>query len=75
MIFRPELIKQVQEGLHSSPVTALLGPRQCGKTTLARTIAASEHGTYLDLENPRDLKSIRAGTDCFGSIAGFGGAG
>jgi uncharacterized protein len=34
------------------PVTAILGPRQCGKTTLARTLAAD---VYFDLENPRDL--------------------
>lgn len=34
------------------PVTAILGPRQCGKTTLARTLAAD---SYFDLENPQDL--------------------
>jgi hypothetical protein len=34
------------------PVTAILGPRQCGKTTLAGTLAAD---FYFDLENPQDL--------------------
>jgi len=34
------------------PVTAILGPRQCGKTTLARTLDAD---AYFDLENPQDL--------------------
>lgn len=33
------------------PVTAILGPRQCGKTTLAREFPADH---YFDLENPRD---------------------
>ncbi|RJP95547.1 MAG: ATP-binding protein [Desulfobacteraceae bacterium] len=33
------------------PVTAMLGPRQCGKTTLARAMQADH---YFDLENPRD---------------------
>ena len=33
------------------PVTAILGPRQCGKTTMARGFAADH---YFDLENPRD---------------------
>lgn len=33
------------------PVTAILGPRQCGKTTLAREFDANH---YFDLENPRD---------------------
>jgi len=33
------------------PVVAILGPRQCGKTTLARTLGADH---YFDLENPQD---------------------
>ena len=37
------------------PVTAILGPRQCGKTTLARTLAADY---YFDLENPQDLARL-----------------
>ena len=37
------------------PVTVILGPRQCGKTTLARTLAAD---SYFDLENPRDLARL-----------------
>lgn len=37
------------------PVTAILGPRQCGKTTLARTLTAD---AYFDLENPRDLARL-----------------
>ncbi|NJM39140.1 MAG: ATP-binding protein [Akkermansiaceae bacterium] len=38
-----------------SPVVAILGPRQCGKTTLARMILADH---YFDLENPRDLARL-----------------
>jgi predicted AAA+ superfamily ATPase len=37
------------------PVTAILGPRQCGKTTLARTLEAD---AYFDLENPQDLARL-----------------
>jgi uncharacterized protein len=37
------------------PVTAILGPRQCGKTTLAGTLAAD---SYFDLENPQDLARL-----------------
>ncbi len=37
---------------------ALLGPRQCGKTTLARAIATQERSTYFDLENPVDLARL-----------------
>ena len=38
-----------------SPVTAILGPRQCGKTTLARAFNA-DHA--FDLENPRDVARL-----------------
>lgn len=31
---------------------ALIGPRQCGKTTLARQILPLEHANYFDLEDP-----------------------
>lgn len=35
------------------PVTLLLGPRQCGKTTIARQISRQDGGAYFDLEDPR----------------------
>ncbi|MBN2251250.1 MAG: ATP-binding protein [Candidatus Altiarchaeota archaeon] len=37
------------------PVTAILGPRQCGKTKLAQLLAAD---FYFDLENPQDLARL-----------------
>ena len=43
--------KAIQAYIQSFPVTALLGPRQCGKTTLARDF---QFDHYFDLENPRD---------------------
>ena len=54
MISRPELIERVADGLRLSPVTAILGPRQCGKTTLARDIGQQHGATYFDLEDPND---------------------
>lgn len=46
----------VRERLFAMPAVVLLGPRQVGKTTLARKIAASWPGTalYLDMERPAD---------------------
>ena len=46
----------VKQRLKRSPAVAILGPRQVGKTTLAKTFAQSEQKafTYLDMENPRD---------------------
>jgi len=55
MIPRPELVARVNDGLKHSPVTLILGPRQCGKTTLAKMMGEKQAGSYYDLENPRDL--------------------
>ena len=44
----------MRAGLKTSPAVALLGPRQCGKTTLARQLAGAAEGAYFDLENPVD---------------------
>ncbi len=58
MIARPELVERVSAGLKRSPVTLILGPRQCGKTTLARMLGEERGATYYDLENPRDLARL-----------------
>lgn len=44
--------------LAQMPAVALLGPRQSGKTTLAREIARKRPATYLDLESPRQRLRI-----------------
>ena len=41
--------------MHAFPVTAILGPRQSGKTTIASAFDADH---YFDLENPRDLAML-----------------
>lgn len=58
MIERKTLLTRIREGLETRPVTALLGPRQCGKTTLARMLVAPGSETYFDLEDPRDLARL-----------------
>lgn len=52
LIPRPNLLQRVQQAMENYPVTLILGPRQCGKTTLARQICARANGTYFDLEDP-----------------------
>lgn len=50
---------RVAELLADFPAVALLGPRQVGKTTLARHIAEDFPGSlYLDLERPADLRRL-----------------
>ncbi|MCC7438717.1 MAG: AAA family ATPase [Armatimonadetes bacterium] len=48
--FQQELLRR----LDSSPAVGIVGPRQCGKTTLARSLSAS----YFDLEQPTDQLRI-----------------
>src|ERR1700730_14557223 len=50
MIDRVSAMKAVQSALANNPVCVLLGPRQCGKTTLAREIAKHRKSHYFDLE-------------------------
>lgn len=48
-------IQHIKGLINSFPVTAILGPRQVGKTFLSRQIL---HQHYFDLENPRDLARL-----------------
>lgn len=52
LLERKDKFLEVKQALNHSPAVALLGPRQCGKSTIARLLR-SEH--FFDLENPRDL--------------------
>jgi len=60
MILRPHALNRVLNVFRVHPIATLLGPRQCGKTTLARMIAEREHTTYFDLENPVDARRLSA---------------
>lgn len=55
MIDRPIDKQKISRLIEQFPVTAIVGARQTGKTTLARQFPA-EH--YFDLENPRDLVQL-----------------
>ncbi|MBA4393561.1 MAG: ATPase [Desulfobacca sp.] len=50
---------ELQKSLTHNPVTALVGPRQCGKSTLARHILEKrQDALFLDLELPSDLRKL-----------------
>lgn len=57
-IQRPRTEQLILDALRNNPVVAILGPRQCGKTTLARILAEREFSTYLDLEDPEDQSRL-----------------
>src|SRR4030066_426566 len=50
----------IERKLENMPGVVILGPRQCGKSTLAKAII-SEIGSavYLDLERPSDVSKLR----------------
>jgi predicted AAA+ superfamily ATPase len=48
----------VRTALRRSRVVALLGPRQCGKTTLARQFVPADSVNYFDLEDPQSLARL-----------------
>jgi hypothetical protein len=52
------LEREVVDLLGQFPAVALLGARQCGKTTLARELGDGLGALYLDLEDPRDLAKL-----------------
>lgn len=60
MIERLVLISQIQKSLQQFPIVGLLGPRQVGKTTLAKKlIAIQPSALYLDLERPSDYAKLQ----------------
>ena len=52
MIKRISLHRKIQSAFSYGRVVALLGPRQCGKTTLARQLISPDSAHYFDLEDP-----------------------
>jgi predicted AAA+ superfamily ATPase len=59
--------QQIQDTLAHFRVTAMLGPRQCGKTTLARAFVAAPQ-SYFDLEDPVDLARLEAPRQTLGKL-------
>ncbi len=71
MIQRPYYLHQLRTAIDRSPVTALLGPRQCGKTTLARQLAEHQEATFFDLESVPDRRRLQNPEWVLGSLEGL----
>ncbi len=52
-------------------MVALIGPRQCGKTTLARQIVPVDSPNYFDLEDPRSLVRLDEPMTALESLKGI----
>lgn len=68
MINRHTYLEQLATAVERSPITALLGPRQCGKTTLARTFAKGRVASFFDLESQPDLMRLQNPELMLGSL-------
>jgi len=52
--------KEVEEALSDTPVVLIHGPRQCGKSTLAKQFAEDGNRRYISFDNPRILAEAKA---------------
>ena len=62
MVSRITYLDAISRGFKRSPIVSLLGPRQCGKTTLARQFMQSQTShkvSWFDLESPKDLTRLQ----------------
>jgi len=74
MIERPTYIHRIHRAFEVHPVVALLGPRQCGKTTLAHMLANASTDipvTLFDLENPVDRQRLAIPMQTLSRLAGL----
>lgn len=54
-----QIENSIRTALRTTPVTAIIGPRQCGKSTLSKQLLQEyEKVIYLDLERPSDLQKL-----------------
>jgi hypothetical protein len=71
MIPRLRSTTDLAAAVRRSPVTALLGPRQCGKTTLARAFGASRRAVHFDLESHVDRQRLQNPEMTLGALTGL----
>lgn len=59
MYFSRKIEASVVKALQNNPVVAVIGPRQCGKTTIVKHLLNQiKNSIYLDLERPSDLQKL-----------------
>ncbi len=71
LLNRETLRHRIERALTRSPVVALVGPRQVGKTTLARSFVAPDSPNYFDLEDPVSLARLAEPMTTLAPLAGL----
>ncbi len=61
---------RLRAALDRAPVVVLVGPRQAGKSTMARLVAHPVPGNHFDLEDPRDVNRLGDPTLSLASLEG-----
>lgn len=71
MLKRTQLLSKIERALKRNRVVVLLGPRQCGKTTMARELVDVASPNYFDLEDPVSLTRLDAPMTAMQSLNGL----
>lgn len=71
MIQRLLWLNSIRAALGRSRIVTLIGPRQCGKTTLAREFLPEDSANYFDLEDPISLSRLDEPMTALGSLEGL----
>jgi len=71
MIPRTRIHSRIADALRRSTIVALVGPRQVGKTTLARAFVAEDAPNYFDLEDPASMARLAEPKTALGDLRGL----
>ena len=71
MITRKHLKISLERALARSKIVVLAGPRQCGKTTLAREFLGPDSINYFDLEDPASLMRLEEPMTALQNLTGL----
>ena len=71
MINRSHYLNQLDIALSRSPIVALIGSRQVGKTTLARAFTKGKNATFFDLESEPDRQQLANPELVLGALEGL----
>ncbi len=71
MIKRLGWLQAIRDAFLRSRVVVVIGPRQCGKTTLAREFLPESSVNYFDLEDPLSLARLDEPMTALGSLSGL----
>ena len=72
LIDRLQAIRRAADSFRVHPAVAIVGPRQCGKSTLARMLAANEpEVAFFDLEKAVDRRRLQYPEQALSPFAGL----